>query len=153
MKTTNPIEAGAHRPDAQRVALADDRADCGRSSPSARTRRAGRRVASWRRLLEHEVAERGQVAASNVIGPKRDSDAKTLASFDFAAVPMVEGPSHGAGRGDTWLEKGANLLLFARPACGKTRLAAAIGPPRRERMARAVHAHQRSRATPADRPS
>src|SRR4029077_21209952 len=53
---------------------------------------------------------------------------KTLASFDFEAVPMVSKAQVMAlTAGDSWLEKGANLLLFGPPGAGKSHLAVAIG--------------------------
>ena len=53
---------------------------------------------------------------------------KTLANFDFDAVPMVSKAQVMAlTAGDGWLEKGANLLLFGPPGAGKSHLAAAIG--------------------------
>jgi DNA replication protein DnaC len=53
---------------------------------------------------------------------------KTLASFDFDTVPMVSKAQVMAlTSGDSWIEKGANLLLFGPPGAGKSHLAAAIG--------------------------
>jgi energy-coupling factor transporter ATP-binding protein EcfA2 len=53
---------------------------------------------------------------------------KTLASFDFEVVPMVSKAQVMAlTAGDSWLEKGANLLLFGPPGAGKSHLAAATG--------------------------
>jgi DNA replication protein DnaC len=53
---------------------------------------------------------------------------KTLASFDFAAVPMLRRAQVMAlAAGDSWIENGANLLLFGPPGVGKSHLAAAIG--------------------------
>src|SRR4029077_13486522 len=53
---------------------------------------------------------------------------KTLASFDFDAVPMVSKAQVMAlTSGDSWIQKGANLLLFGPPGAGKSHLAAAIG--------------------------
>jgi DNA replication protein DnaC len=47
---------------------------------------------------------------------------------DFDAVPMVSKAQVVAlTAGDSWLEKGANLLLFGPPGGGKSHLAAAIG--------------------------
>ena len=41
---------------------------------------------------------------------------KTLASFDFDAAPMVsKAQAMAIAAGDSWLEKGANLLLFGPP--------------------------------------
>jgi hypothetical protein len=41
---------------------------------------------------------------------------KTLSSFDFEVVPMVSKAQVMAlTAGDSWLEKGANLLLFGPP--------------------------------------
>ena len=53
---------------------------------------------------------------------------KTLDSFAFDAVPMVSKAQVMAiAAGDTWLAKGANILLFGPPGGGKSHLAAAIG--------------------------
>jgi hypothetical protein len=53
---------------------------------------------------------------------------KTLATFDFEAVPMVSKAQVTAlVAGGSWLEKGANVLLFGPPGAGKSHLAAAIG--------------------------
>ena len=52
----------------------------------------------------------------------------TLASFDFESIPMVSKAQVMAlTAGDSWLEKGANLVLFGPPGGGKSHLAAAIG--------------------------
>ena len=53
---------------------------------------------------------------------------KTFDGFDFEVVPMVSKAQVMAlTSGDSWLEKGANLLLFGPPGGGKSHLAAAIG--------------------------
>ena len=53
---------------------------------------------------------------------------KTLDAFDFDAVPMIsKAQVMAVTAGDTWLSKGANLLLFGPPGGGKSHLAAAIG--------------------------
>jgi DNA replication protein DnaC len=53
---------------------------------------------------------------------------KTLDSFDFDAVPMLSKAQIMAMvAGDSWLEKGDNLLVFGPPGGGKSHLAAAIG--------------------------
>ena len=53
---------------------------------------------------------------------------KTLDNFDFLAVPMIS-KAHvmALASGDTWLSKGANLLLFGPPGSGKSHAAAALG--------------------------
>ncbi|MBP2449502.1 DNA replication protein DnaC [Rhizobium leguminosarum] len=53
---------------------------------------------------------------------------KTLDSFAFDAVPMVSKAQVMAiAAGDSWLAKGANILMFGPPGGGKSHLAAAIG--------------------------
>jgi DNA replication protein DnaC len=79
-------------------------------------------------LAEHEVAERGRRRIERHLAEARLPVGKTLASFDFEAVPMLSKAQVMAlASGDTWLEKGANLLLFGPPGAGKSHLAAAIG--------------------------
>ena len=49
-------------------------------------------------------------------------------SFAFDAVPMVSKAQVMAiTAGDSWLAKGANILMFGPPGGGKSHLAAAIG--------------------------
>ena len=53
---------------------------------------------------------------------------KTLDSFEFSAVPMVNKAQITALiAGDGWLDKGANILLFGPSGCGKSHLGAALG--------------------------
>jgi DNA replication protein DnaC len=67
-------------------------------------------------LAEHEVAERGRRRIERHLAEARLPTGKTLASFDFEAVPMVSKAQVTAlAAGDSWLEKGTNLLLFGPP--------------------------------------
>jgi len=53
---------------------------------------------------------------------------KTFDTFDFNAVPMVSKAQVMAlAAGDSWLDQGANILLFGPPGGGKSHLAAALG--------------------------
>jgi DNA replication protein DnaC len=79
-------------------------------------------------LAEHEIADRGRRRIERHLVEARLPVGKTLDSFDFEAVPMVSKAQVMAlTAGDSWLEKGANLLLFGPPGGGKSHLAAAIG--------------------------
>ncbi len=79
-------------------------------------------------LAEHEIAERGRRRIERHLAEARLPVGKTLASFDFDVVPMVSKAQVMAlTAGDSWLEDGANLLLFGPPGAGKSHLAAAIG--------------------------
>ena len=79
-------------------------------------------------LAEHEVADRGRRRIERHLAEARLPVGKTLANFDFDAVPMISKAQVMAPTaGDTWLGKGANLLLFGPPGAGKSHLAAAIG--------------------------
>src|ERR1700681_461105 len=70
-------------------------------------------------LAEHELAERGRRRIERHLAEARLPVGKTLASFDFAVVPMVSKAQVMAlAAGDSWLEKGANLLLFGPPGAG-----------------------------------
>jgi DNA replication protein DnaC len=77
-------------------------------------------------LAEHEIADRGRRRIERHLVEARLPVGKTIA--DFAAVPMVSKAQVMAlTAGDSWLQKGANLLLFGPPGGGKSHLAAAIG--------------------------
>jgi len=79
-------------------------------------------------LAEHEIAERGRRRIERHLAEARLPVGKMLSNFDFAAVPMVSKAQVMAlTAGDSWLAKGANLLLFGPPGAGKSHLAAAIG--------------------------
>src|SRR5207342_2402070 len=79
-------------------------------------------------LAEHEIADRGRRRIERHLAEARLPVGKTLAGFDFEVVPMVSKAQVMAlTAGDSWLEKGANLLLFGPPGGGKSHLAAAIG--------------------------
>ncbi len=79
-------------------------------------------------LTEHEIAERARRRIERHLDEARLPPGKTLESFEFDAVPMVSKAQVMAlVAGDSWLEKGANLILFGPPGGGKSHLAAAIG--------------------------
>jgi len=79
-------------------------------------------------LAEYELAERDRRRIERHLAEARLPVGKTLASFDFAAVPMLSKAQVMAlAAGDSWLDNGANLLLFGPPGAGKSHLAAAIG--------------------------
>ena len=79
-------------------------------------------------LAEHEMAERARRRIERHLEEARLPVGKTLDSFDFEAVPMVSKARVMAlAAGDSWLEKGANLILFGPPGGGKSHLAAALG--------------------------
>ena len=79
-------------------------------------------------LAEHEVAERDRRRIERHLSEARLPPGKTLDSFAFDAVPMISRAQVMAlCSGDSWLEKGANLIMFGPPGGGKSHLAAAIG--------------------------
>jgi DNA replication protein DnaC len=79
-------------------------------------------------LAEHEIAERDRRRIERHLVEARLLLGKTLDSFDFEAVPMIS-KAHVMAicAGDSWIDKGANLLLIGGPGGGKTHLASAIG--------------------------
>lgn len=79
-------------------------------------------------LLEHELAERVTRRIERHRLESRLPPEKTLATFDFAAVPKVR-KAHvlALAAGDSWLERGANILVFGPPGVGKSHLATALG--------------------------
>jgi DNA replication protein DnaC len=79
-------------------------------------------------IAEHEIAERDRRRIERHLAEARLPPGKTIDSFDFDAVPMVSRAQVMAMcAGDTWLDKGANLIMFGPPGGGKSHLAAAIG--------------------------
>ena len=79
-------------------------------------------------IAEHELAERDRRRIERHLAEARLPPGKTLDTFDFDAVPMISKAQVMAiTAGDSWLEKGANLLLFGPPGGGKSHLASAIG--------------------------
>lgn len=79
-------------------------------------------------LLEQEVADRGRRRIARHLAEAKLPAGKTLDTFDFALVPMISKAQVMAlTAGDSWLQKGANILLFGPPGTGKSHLAAGIG--------------------------
>lgn len=79
-------------------------------------------------LVEHELAERDRRRVERHLAEARLVPGKTLQTFEFEAVPMISKAQVMAiVAGDSWLEKGANLLIFGPPGGGKSHLASAIG--------------------------
>jgi DNA replication protein DnaC len=79
-------------------------------------------------LLEHELAERVKRRIERHRLESHLEPTKTLDAFDFSMVPMVS-KSHvmALATGDSWLEKGATILLFGPPGSGKSHLGSALG--------------------------
>lgn len=79
-------------------------------------------------IAEHELAERTHRRIERHLAEAHLPPGKTLDSFAFDAVPMVSKAQVMAiTAGDSWLAKGANILMFGPPGGGKSHLAAAIG--------------------------
>jgi DNA replication protein DnaC len=79
-------------------------------------------------LTEHELAERDRRRIERHLAEARLLPGKTLDAFEFETVPMISKAQVMAiTAGDSWLENGANLLLFGPPGSGKSHLASAIG--------------------------
>lgn len=79
-------------------------------------------------LAELETAERARRRVERHLAEAHLPAGKTLDGFDFTAVPVISRARVMAlAAGDSWLEKGSNLLLFGPPGCGKTHVGAALG--------------------------
>jgi DNA replication protein DnaC len=79
-------------------------------------------------IAEHELAERAHRRTARHLAEAHLPPGKTMDSFDFDAVPMISKAQVMAmSAGDSWLAKGANVLMFGPPGGGKSHLAAAIG--------------------------
>src|SRR5450631_3431535 len=79
-------------------------------------------------LLEHELAERAKRRIDRHRVESQIDPTKTLASFDFAEVPMLSRAHVTAlASGDSWLDKGASVLIFGPPGVGKSHVGCGIG--------------------------
>src|ERR1700682_2668583 len=127
MRTTDPIDAARVelllaelRLPAVKLVWADLAAQADKEGwPAARFLAA---------LAEHETGGRGRRRIERHLAEARLPVSKTLDTFDFEAVPVVSKAQVMAlAAGDSWLEKGANLIMFGPPGGGKSHLAAALG--------------------------
>ena len=79
-------------------------------------------------ITEHELAERDCRRIQRHLAQARLLPGKTLDTFEFEAVPMISKAQVTAiTAGDSWLDKGANILLFGPSGAGKSHLSSAIG--------------------------
>jgi len=79
-------------------------------------------------LAEHEIADRGRRRIERHLAGAKLPTGKTFDTFDCNAVPMVSKAEVMAlAAGDSWLDQGANVMLFGPPGGGKSHLAAALG--------------------------
>ena len=79
-------------------------------------------------ITEHEIAERGRRRMERHLAEAKLLPGKTLDTFDFDAVPMISKAQVMAiCAGDSWLDNGANLILFGPPGGGKSHLSSGIG--------------------------
>lgn len=79
-------------------------------------------------LLEHELAERAKRRIERHRVESHLDPTKTLTTFDFGSVPMLSKAHVTAlATGDSWLDKGATILIFGPPGVGKSHLGSGIG--------------------------
>jgi DNA replication protein DnaC len=79
-------------------------------------------------LLDHEMGERETRRLVRMRAESQLPPGKTLATFDFAAVPTVsKAHVQALAEADSWLGQGHNLLAFGPPGVGKTHLLAGLG--------------------------
>ena len=78
-------------------------------------------------LAECELAERETRRIQRHLNESRLPGGKTLATFDFAALPSLPRRRIEALAAGDWLETGANLIAIGNSGAGKTHLVCAIG--------------------------
>lgn len=79
-------------------------------------------------LAELELADRARRRIERHLAEARLPPGKTLATFDFTAVPTLS-KAHvmALTAGTGWIERGANLLMFGPPGSGKSHASAGLG--------------------------
>lgn len=78
-------------------------------------------------LAELEIAERETRRIRRHLLEARLPGGKTLATFDFAAIPGVPRARVEALAAGDWIETGANLIVIGNSGAGKTHVLCAIG--------------------------
>ena len=79
-------------------------------------------------LCEHELSHRDNQRLKRNMANAKLPRGKSLATFDFSAVPSLNKSQIAAfASGDIWLKNGGNMLIFGPSGVGKTHLAADIG--------------------------
>lgn len=78
-------------------------------------------------LAELELAERETRRIRRHLTESRLPGGKTLATFDFAAIPTVPKKQIEALAAGDWIETGGNLIAIGNSGAGKTHLLCAIG--------------------------
>lgn len=78
-------------------------------------------------LAEIELAERDARRIQRHLQQSELPGGKTLATFDFKALPSVPRPRIEALAAGDWVETGANLIAIGNSGAGKTHLLCAIG--------------------------
>jgi len=79
-------------------------------------------------LCEYELSHRNNRRLARHMAQAKLPKGKSLATFDFTAVPSLNQSQISAfGSGEIWIKSGRNLLIFGPSGAGKTHLAAAIG--------------------------
>ena len=78
-------------------------------------------------LAECEIAERETRRIQRHLNEARLPAGKTLATFDFKALPSVPRRRIEALAAGDWLETGANLIAIGNSGAGKTHVLCAIG--------------------------
>ena len=78
-------------------------------------------------LAEYELAERETRRIQRHLNEAKLPGGKTLATFEFQALPTIPKARIQALAAGDWIEAGGNLLAIGNSGAGKTHLLAAIG--------------------------
>ncbi len=95
--------------------------------PSAPTPKAGRQPASSPLSPSWRSPNAIAVASAAISSSSRLPGGKTLATFDFKALPSVSRARIEALAAGDWIETGANLIAIGNSGAGKTHLLCAVG--------------------------